>query len=77
MKSFVSMEHFFVEQLKMTHGDFVISLINGFIHMAAVMLDYKLMKSTKIIPRLTSILSSTNQPGSSTKIKMCDIADAQ
>ena len=76
MKSFVSVEHFFIEQFKMTHGDFVISLINGFIHVAALMLDYKLMKSTKIIPLLTFMLSSTNQPSSSTKIKMCDIADA-
>lgn len=77
MKSFVSMERFLVEQFKTMHGDFVISLINGYIHMAALMLDYNSMKSTKIIPRLTSMLSSTNQPSSSTKIKMCDIEDAQ
>ena len=50
------MEHFFVEQFKMMHGDFVISLINGFTHMAALMLEYKLIKSTKITPRLNSVI---------------------
>lgn len=60
---FVSIEHF-VEHLKMMHGDFVIALINSFIHMAALMLGYKSMKSTKIIPQLTFRLSSTDQQSS-------------
>lgn len=48
------------EQLKRMPGGFVISL-NSFTHMSALMLEYKLMRSIKIIPQLTFTLSSSDQ----------------